>query len=127
MTREEYTKAQENCGLKVGDKVRIIRKAASYENGWNNNWAYYMDMWVGEIAEIRNTRHSAGVLLYNEDLPFDSYSFPYFVLEKVSDQPSLPIPQPVSQDLWNTTCPVCGKPAYQGLFNIQCSNCEGVV
>ena len=42
-TKEDYLKGQKASGIKVGDKVRVTRKANSHENGWNTFWEKVMD------------------------------------------------------------------------------------
>ncbi len=36
LTQEDlqYIRKQNSCGIKVGDKVKVLRKAEDYENGW---------------------------------------------------------------------------------------------
>ena len=54
--------------LKIGDRVRIVRKIASRANGWENSWPGHMDHYLGRptIYKIRNLG-SAGVYLDGDD------------------------------------------------------------
>lgn len=67
--------------LKIGDKVRIIRKAESGEDGWLAVWAAEMDAVVGKVGVVKSFLGNAGILV-EFDKRF-SWSLPYFVLEKV--------------------------------------------
>lgn len=78
---ENYLKGSEECGIKVGDKVEIIRSAKSFEDGWDNDWVEEMDQYVGGIFEVTSEDDGTGFYLQSPD--GDSYyGFPYFVLEK---------------------------------------------
>ena len=73
----EWIKAN---NIKEGDKVKILRKAESHEDGWD-------DIWVGdEVGKI-------GVIdvIYPDNIRVktntESHWYPYFVLEKVEDEP----------------------------------------
>lgn len=76
-----YLKEHKASGLKVGDVVRIVRKAKSYEGNWKNTWPDAMDRYVGRTFEIYADHGLSG--FYSSEW---SYSFPYFVLEKVQDE-----------------------------------------
>ena len=66
-------------GLKVGDKVRVLRRGKSNEFGWNDSWVSpAMDSAVGKEYTISSISPSAGVT-FEERL----YSFPATVLEKL--------------------------------------------
>ena len=85
MEKKSYEKRQAECGLKVCDKVRVIRKAEDYEDGWDNTWVgTHMDDFVGRIGKIVGERPCAGFLVLCEELNA-RHQFPYFVLEKVED------------------------------------------
>lgn len=71
-------------GIKVGDYVRVVRKADSHEDGWNNGWVDDMDNWVGKVFKVNYFNDSAGVRLVNDYSL--SRSFPYFALEKVEQK-----------------------------------------
>lgn len=83
--QEQYTEGQKNCGLKVGDKVKITRKANSYENGWDNVWLNCMDAWVNKTGTIEDIFYRDGIRVKNMEKT-DSCCFPYFVLEKVEQK-----------------------------------------
>jgi hypothetical protein len=78
-TENHYTVAQNKCGLRVGDKVLVKRKARSLERGWGNCWLKSMDKFVGNIHKITSIVGSGGICLSGTW----GYLFPYFVLEKV--------------------------------------------
>jgi hypothetical protein len=77
-----YIEKHKASGIKVGDKVKVTRIAASSEQGWKNAWVYEMDSMVGEILEVVSDDGSLGFDLRDNETN-DSYQFPHFVLEKV--------------------------------------------
>lgn len=77
---ERQSKWLADNNVKVGDKVRVVRKAQSREDGWGNAWVEDMDDWVGKVFKVDRIYSDDGIRLV------DSHSwwvFPYFVLEKV--------------------------------------------
>lgn len=78
--KEAYKVMQENCGIEVGDKVRVLRKAKDYEMGWGNSWADGMDDWIGNEFIVNKVWDGEGIKLDTND---DYYNFPFFVLEIV--------------------------------------------
>lgn len=83
-TANDYIAAQAECGLKVGDWVRITRSAEEGEQGWRNVWNPLMTKYVGEIGQV--SRLTSGGLMVKFPNSRDNFQFPYFVLEK-TDQP----------------------------------------
>lgn len=76
----EWVKAN---NIKDGDKVRVIRKAKTNENGWGDVWdCEYMDPSVNKVLEVVETKGIAGISL---DCGRVNCCFPYFVLEKVEE------------------------------------------
>ncbi len=66
--------------LKIGDKVKVLRKAKSYEGGWNNSWCLYMDSTVGKEFVVNGFNDDDcgwGISLVGV------CDYPYFVLEPV--------------------------------------------
>lgn len=81
MTEQEaYITLQEKYGLRIGDTVRVLRRAKSNEMGWVNSWTDEMDTTVGNEYEILDILGNIGVLLKGIDC-----CFPFFVLEKVKE------------------------------------------
>lgn len=74
-----YIERQNECGLKVGDKVKVVRTALSKENGWGNAWVTDMDESVNKEFTIRKISEDG--IRFVED---DYFAYPYFILEKVS-------------------------------------------
>lgn len=80
MTEQEaYLTLHKASGLKVGDKVRVLRKAKDHEMGWVNSWMEGMDKNVGRVLEIEKDNGRIGFILDN-GLPL---GHPFFVLELV--------------------------------------------
>ena len=82
--KKTYKERQDECGLKVGDKVKILRKVVDYENEWGS-WPKNADTWVGKICEIIGNSKSGGFKVFCEE-ENDWWFFPYFVLEKVEEK-----------------------------------------
>lgn len=78
-----YSELQEESGLKVGDWVKVVRTAKSYENGWGAMWNPAMDDSVGKVFQIYDINVLYGVS------KLGGFYFPYFVLEKTTP-PSSP-------------------------------------
>ena len=95
--RQNYEKRQRECGLKVGDKVKILRKVVDYEDGWGNSWPEDMDTLVGKTGEIIEDGGGVGLKVFLEE-EYDWWFFPYFVLEKVEDKETPKHVDPVKQE-----------------------------
>lgn len=78
-----YILAQEHSGLKVGDWVRVTRKAESREAGWNNPWVSDMDVSIGSLGEVQGFSEW-GISVYFKTPIINTWNFPYFVLEKTA-------------------------------------------
>lgn len=76
--RECYIKMQENCGIKIGDTVKVLRKAVLDELGWECSWLSLMDDHIGKEFTVSALEGSEGIRLDN------GYLYPFFVLEKIS-------------------------------------------
>jgi hypothetical protein len=89
-----YIALSKASGIKVGDTVKVLRKAKSNEMGWANWWdsgnggagvAASMDNCVGKTFTVSDIGHGTdGIVLEGT-----GYCFPFFVLEK------MPKPKPV--------------------------------
>ena len=77
--RPTYEELQADCGLKVGDRVRVTRRAEHHEAGWANSWTLKMNSMVGQIFTIESLDEGIGIKLKSGNY------FPYFVLEKVQE------------------------------------------
>ena len=78
---EAYQIMSKESGINVGDTVKVIRKAQSYEMGWQTAWDPYMDEMIGKeytVSEVFD-----GVYHLS-----DLYWFPFFVLEKIKSKPA---------------------------------------
>lgn len=76
-----YLEYHKSCGIKVGDTVRITRKATSGESGWNNSWMTDMDKHVGKEFKVVTDNREGGFELCTE-CDAGGFEFPHFVLEK---------------------------------------------
>jgi hypothetical protein len=76
MMSKEYLKWHEKSGIKVGDKVRVLRQARPKELGW-----YMQDVSpcysINSILKVRENQRERGFVLD------DGEFYPYFVLEVV--------------------------------------------
>lgn len=77
--RDAYLLLQEASGIRVGDKVRVMRKAKSYSIGWNCCWCNSMDIRVGTTVTVESI-DPMGIVCRYEDGSGCAY-FPWFVLE----------------------------------------------
>jgi hypothetical protein len=75
---------------KVGDRVKILRKAKTHEDGWKNAWVPQMDKSVGKTGVVTSTKRSL-----EKDIQvtvcYMSYGYPSFVLELVPATPTVTI------------------------------------
>ena len=82
-----YAKKQKqwikNHNIKVGDKVRIIRKTNPRENGWEIHWISSMDDTVKKIGIITKI-NNWGIKISVENTI--GLWYPYHVLKKVEDK-----------------------------------------
>lgn len=76
-----YEEAQGHQDFNVGDKVKVLNKAKSFENGWHTTWVPKMNDMIGGVYEIIEIDESDGMLLNNGN--GEDFYFPYFVLEIV--------------------------------------------
>ena len=89
--QEKYLEGHRSCGIKVGDRVRVTRKAEEGENGWDNDWAEGicpevpgMEAYIGIEGVIALDEGAYG---FEVDAGIEKtsglFAFPYFVLEKI--------------------------------------------
>lgn len=71
--------------LKVGDYVKVIRRAKDYEDGWDSCWTKGMDDFVGKVIPVLTIGEARGVLISLRCCEWIGCDFPYFVLEKVEE------------------------------------------
>lgn len=73
------------CNIKVGSRVKIMRKADSYERGWGVCWVSNMDANVGAegvVTEIHNGVSGIRVRARVNGV-CDGFNYPFFVLKRV--------------------------------------------
>jgi hypothetical protein len=75
-----YAERQAKCGLKVGDRVRIVREFTDYEQGYTNTFDESMKCRIGTIQTIDRLT-DWGIRFVRI-----GFAWPYFVLEKVEDR-----------------------------------------
>ena len=80
--QEKYLEDHRNCGIEVGDRVRVTRKAGDWEDGWGNSWADEMDEFVGETVIVLVDWGDCGFRCIQPE-GNEVFVFPYFVLEKI--------------------------------------------
>lgn len=89
--QEAYKVMQANCGIEVGDTVKVLRKAKSYEMGWEDSWALAMDETVGELYTVISYDEE-----YKEFRLDNHFQYPFFVLELVKKGKKLQEPIRIS-------------------------------
>ena len=75
-SKEAYQVMAKESGIKIGDTVKVLRKAQSKEMGWTGYWPPDMDDAVGNeytVSAIEIGEYQLDCL----------YWFPFFVLEKI--------------------------------------------
>jgi len=86
-TKKSYANRQaewiKKHNVKVGDKVKVLRKCADYEDGWGETWVKDMEANIGKVNRIKHLCHSSlGISL---EVPCNAFFYPYFVLEPVKE------------------------------------------
>ena len=79
-----YLEGHKKSGLKVGDKVIIIKKAKDYERGWDNIWVNGMNEYISKSGYISHDGGILGFEISSENIK--NYCFPYFVLSSRKDK-----------------------------------------
>lgn len=84
---ERQTKWLADNGIKVGDKVRVVRKAESLEDGWQTVWNPDMDEAVGKVGTVSYIPPSFRECGIEVDVPgVGRFYYPYFVLKKAEPE-----------------------------------------
>ncbi|GAF87789.1 unnamed protein product, partial [marine sediment metagenome] len=86
--------------FEVGDRVKIIKEAKEYSNGWDNSWTSGMSSMIGHEFEIIT---NVGIKGYS----VGSHNFPSFVLEKVEENSNLKIENLVKGEYYYHKCISC--------------------
>lgn len=76
--------------IKIGDKVRILRKVEGYKDGWMCSWVLSMDETVGEVCPVIKDRGCDGIEVRTNH---GTWCYPYSILKKVEDEPEDAKPQ----------------------------------
>lgn len=80
--KDAYLTLHNASGIEVGDTVRVLRKAKSYEMGWSNSWQVEMDGFIGGTFEVRSDSKAMGIELRRLGYSYN-LGFPFFCLEIV--------------------------------------------
>jgi hypothetical protein len=80
---EAYLTLQKNCGIKSGDRVKVVRSAKTHECGWKNTWLERMDKLVND-GKIYTVTSDNGVEGFN----IGYFRIPFFCLQKVEKEPT---------------------------------------
>jgi hypothetical protein len=103
--QDAYLAMQEASGIKVGDTVRVLRKAGDEEMGWASDWpSPCMDKYIGDTGVVKECDGSDGFLV---QFPGGKgWRFPFFVLEKIASAPKrfitingFEVPEPAREPL----------------------------
>jgi hypothetical protein len=72
-----YRMMQDASGIEIGDSVRVLRAAESYEMGWIAKWHDEMNAYIGGVFRVTAVYPGGGFQLEN------TCFFPFFVLQIV--------------------------------------------
>jgi hypothetical protein len=87
-----YKVMAQNCGIKKGDTVKVLRAAEDHEMGWKNAWIKSMNACIGKEYEVKKVSQ-------DEEFYLGGVGWvPFFVLEKTGDCKSLPASIPLNDD-----------------------------
>lgn len=89
--QEAYKVMQANCGIEVGDTVKVLRPFKDKENGCGIRYNWRMDDLIGGHFVVRDISESYIDLSCG-------YLWPFFVLELVKKGKKLPEPLEISSD-----------------------------
>lgn len=78
---KSYLELHHESGIKVGDIVKVTRKAKSYELGWDEVWVPEMDLLVGKVFTVEIDEEERGFAIHAGE---NYYALPCFVLENLS-------------------------------------------
>lgn len=80
-TKEAYLTLAQNCGIKVGDTVKVLRRSDCGELGHDCRWSSDMNNYIGKTFKVTDNRLAeAGIV------QLGSWYFPFHILEKVEPQ-----------------------------------------
>lgn len=79
---DAYNLLQKESNLQIGDTVKVLRKAESYEMGWNADWSESMDQLVNQCGKIIEI--NCFIVVEFDDKKI--YYLPFFILEKINNQ-----------------------------------------
>ena len=96
VTSDDYLAFHKASGLKVGDRVKITRKASNDEMGWINVWVDKMDRCIGDIGEIIVDDKNDGWLVDVRGIKRD---FQTFILQKIDEPAKKKEMKPVSEEI----------------------------
>lgn len=82
---KSYAERQNECGIKVGDRVKVLRSCEDYEDGWSGSWVSEMNDCVQSVRVVIDIGPNQGLGLDGDDVV---WYYPYFVLEKVTEEES---------------------------------------
>jgi len=90
--KEAYEVLQAASGIKVGDTVKVLRRAKDSEMGWGGLWLIDMNPCVGREFTVLYIQKEGSIKLNTIERASTrhDYWFPFFVLEKVIDAPLKP-------------------------------------
>ena len=81
--REKQKQWIKENNIKIGDKVKIIKKSFEGDNGWNLCWIAIMDTVINNTGIITSIEtDSIGIEVTNVGI----FYYPYHILEKVEDR-----------------------------------------
>lgn len=83
---EQHSEAIARLNFKNGDSVKLLRKAADNENGWNNRWDANANNYIGLTGIINdsNINSQGAYVVFQRGSSTEGFPLPVFCLEKVA-------------------------------------------
>ncbi len=113
---EKYIKEHNESGLKVGDRVKIVRSSNMGEGGWPEQWADNMFNMIDREGTIIDCKERVGFEVRPDGLGLmNDYWYPWFVLKKI--EPKVKVKFQIvqfcgSNNIFDATTPIYGNPQY---------------
>lgn len=83
LTADDYLRGHRASGIKVGDRVKVLRRAGDGEGGWEGSWTPKTDDFIGKEFTVSLNLDKGGFALKGTNFAV----VPYFILQKIITSP----------------------------------------